>query len=48
MSRPVNTCDCCGGGYKQPTKYGGNCHCWCSNCDKPMSNCKYTCNTKKN
>ncbi len=48
MGRPVNTCGACGGGYKQPTKYGGHCNCWCSNCHKPVSDCKYTCYTKKN
>ena len=36
-------CDCCMGGYGISNEFG-RCHCWCSKCEKLMSDCRYTCN----
>jgi len=31
------TCDCCAKPYLE------ECHCWCSECGREMSRCRYTC-----
>ena len=36
------TCDCCMKGFDKANKFG-LCQCWCSNCDKQLSDCKYKC-----
>lgn len=39
-----NHCDCCLKSWNpnQPNEWG-ICQCWCSNCQKELNECKYTC-----
>lgn len=41
-----NSCDCCCKGWNIPNEFG-LCQCWCSNCKKPLEECRYTCDYDK-
>jgi len=42
----VDSCDCCAMGWNTPNEFG-LCKCWCSKCEKPLSDCQYTCDEEK-